>query len=604
MNEWVTYESVKIFESGPVLLETIPNTPFNEKLILKDLGRNIEKIIVPYERPGKVVKYFRNGNRKHKFDLSLEQVFVKVNGYPSGIYVSKWTEESIKHFFKYFPEKLNLFTDLSSMRESEDNRIKQIYLWFERNGGITTFCKVLEECGKNLGLNYYTHTGQKLRSKTEFYCFAIFHQNNIIFDYENVRIENYLPDFFLSNFKKFVEILGMNGDKKYDKKTITKIEDYQNKKIDCWFVNVDTHNPFDSLFDYFRNKFKTEFGVSIDKPNIQDYIKKYVLSDKQVFEEFKQILIDLESGNITQEYIFRNKRSIFVMCLETYNGFLRAYIEVIGYPMNMNRSSNYYTEFLEYEIENIIDRLKYFPSYTDCQKNNKCVLHNRVMQIYQTHKTFAFKINGEFYHLVGNQGWNQFLPTQNIDEKIKNDIVKYYSENNVSIEQTSKQFFTSVSNVVNILKEFSISERKLKTIRKKRSRVSTSKLLSTLNVKTCEDLANKLENLFNGKWDRTDFYEDLKVNRENLQNVLKNPKLYGITNDLLLKNINLYYNHRIKEAKSFTELLILINNKEIIVEDIKNGMRAHKISKKYGIRKSVMDKVLINKHTFSSIILK
>jgi hypothetical protein len=403
MEEWVTHKSVKIFESGPIVLVTIPNVPFTQKLLLKDLNRNTEKIIVPYERHGKTVKYFRNGNRKHKFDLSLEQIFVKVNGYPSGVYISKWTQESIKLFFKSFPEKLNLFTDLSSMRESNDNRIKQIYLWFERNGGVTTFSQVLEECGKNLGLNYYTHSGRKLRSKTEFYCFTIFHHNKILFEYESVRIKNFLPDFYLNDFGKFIEILGMNGDKEYDKKTLLKIKTYEDKQIDCWFTPVNIHKPYDSLFDFFYNKFKTEFGIIIEKPNIQEYIQEYVLNNNQVFDEFKQILIDLDNGKINQKDIYKHKRDIFDMCLETYNGFLRAHIKLIGYPMNMKRSSNYYNEYLEYEIMNIIKRLNYFPTYTECQKNNKCPLHNRVMQIYQKHKTYSFKVGGKFYDLIINQ---------------------------------------------------------------------------------------------------------------------------------------------------------------------------------------------------------
>ncbi|MBM3454502.1 MAG: hypothetical protein FJX80_05060 [Bacteroidetes bacterium] len=312
------------------------------------------------------------------------------------------TKKDCKRIIKEEYENLGYLVPYSQMRHSKNSLIKKTHLFIERNGGLSLFLELTTELGINNEIYYQDHTGRILRSSFEFKFFSILHYNNIEYEYESFKVGKFIPDFYIPRNKVLIEILGMGSRHGYRKKSQNKELEYTKRGFNYKPILVDLHNPTSSII----NSCIDVFG-DIKIPDFNHYFRKYSLNGDLFFDKLKELLSDINDGNLKIDDEKEGKgfvqkhRTYYDYVYENYQSVFHTIKELIGYPsLNVERPKNYWKDNVncEYELEEIFKKEKYIPNVHQSQTTFNGVYVLR--QFYSHRGIGSVKKGGEFYEFV------------------------------------------------------------------------------------------------------------------------------------------------------------------------------------------------------------
>lgn len=312
------------------------------------------------------------------------------------------TKKDCKRIIKEEYENLGYLVPYSQMRHSKNSLIKKTHLFIERNGGLSLFLELTTKLGINNEIYYQDHTGRILKSSFEFKFFSILHYNDIEYEYESFKVGKFIPDFYIPKNKVLIEILGMGNRHGYRKKSQNKELEYTKRGFNYQPILVDLHNPTSSII----NSCIDVFG-DINIPDFNHYFRKYSLNGDLFFEKLKELLSDINNGNLKIDDekegngFVQKHRTYYNYVYENYQSVFHTIKELIGYPsLNVERPKNYWKDNLncEYELEEVFKKEKYIPNVHQSQTTFNGVYILR--QFYSHRGIGSIKKGGEFYEFV------------------------------------------------------------------------------------------------------------------------------------------------------------------------------------------------------------
>ena len=398
-------------------------------------------------------KYCKKGNQTsfYIFDYQLEET---QTGFLSEKNPSKiiTLENSCKNLLKYFPSKK--LPSFSSLKYHDSNVVVAIQNFFERNGGKDYFTKIVVNYGFDFNEQYYYNDNDKvLRTEYEFYLFSILHFNGLNSIYEPKNLPSLLPDFYLPKQNLYVELLGLCGQEKYDKKTILKKSKYNDLGLNCLFIEPNHHDPFNSIFSTINEY----FGGKLTQPNFFEYCEKYMVNFDGFINKLKNICNELQQG------IIKSTMDIGLIYGYTYNKFVRksfgswrmAVIKLLHeIPTKyVTTSNNYYNdETILIELEMCKKHLGEIPHKNECERlyKNGDFSVNVLLYIFQKYGTVTFNKGGKYY------GW---IPYYMDKEPVKNKKINLQDE----IKESIIQDYIMGEGLVSLSKKYGISQKKVRT---------------------------------------------------------------------------------------------------------------------------------------------
>ena len=308
-----------------------------------------------------------------------------------------------KRIIKDKSEDIGFFS-YTDMAYSEDNLLRKVYSFIRDNGGVSKYIEITKELGLNYE-NYYTdHNGVFLKSSFEFIFFSILHFNKIEYEYEAFKINRYVPDFYIPENKILIEILGISGREYYSTKSTKKEELYKSKGYNYKPIEVDRHNPKESIFA----SCEVIFG-KLKSPDYRYYYKKYILTSDEFLKQLKSYLIEINEGRLKvsvkkDKSGFREKyRKYYDYVMNNYGTVHMGVKELIGIPSTKFKSvkiEQYWKniDFVKDELENVYKIEKRIPSKYECRIEFRNIYS--IWNVYRFWGEESFKEGGEFYEFT------------------------------------------------------------------------------------------------------------------------------------------------------------------------------------------------------------
>lgn len=379
-----------------------------EKVLLYDkISLNVKELKIKYNRKRDTnfvrFTYSVRGKRKN-YHKTLRRIKWELFG--------EWddgnkplvglTKEDCKRIIKEEYHNLGYLIPYSQMRHSENSLIKKTHLYIERNGGLSLFLELTTELGINNEIYYQDHTGRILKSSFEFKFFSILHYNNIEYEYESFKVGKFIPDFYIPKNKVLIEILGMGSRHGYRKKSQNKKLEYTNRGFNYQPILVDLHKPTTSII----NSCIDIFG-DINIPDFNHYFRKYSLNGDLFFEKLKELLSDINDGNLKIDDekegngFVQKHRTYYDYVYENYQSVFHSIKELIGYPsLKVTRPKNYWLDDVncQYELEEVFKKEKYIPNVNQSQTT---FLGTYLLNQFYSHRGVgSIKKGGEFYEFI------------------------------------------------------------------------------------------------------------------------------------------------------------------------------------------------------------
>ena len=288
-----TFHHFEIYYSNTEEKFFIINTKPKKRVFLKkDVKFHTNKItgseymIFRIRIDGKRKTYQRT--RKH---LECIRDGVPYDKVPNQIY---YDEDLIIKYIRELINEHGTMVGFFELSYQKDIRFRRINRFCTINGGKKKYIELLDKLGINLGLFYFDHKEQLFRSSYEFKVFSILHHNNINYEYEKLKVENFIPDFYIKKDNLIIEVLGYLGDESYDKKTKEKIQTYEGLGYKTIFIEVDEKRVNNSIFSSL-----SEYYEDLKIPNYIEYIKRYCVDGERYLRNLKGKLKLINNGKMT-----------------------------------------------------------------------------------------------------------------------------------------------------------------------------------------------------------------------------------------------------------------------------------------------------------------
>ncbi len=316
----------------------------------------------------------------------------------------KLTDDVCKKIIKKSFNHLGFLLGYTDMIQSEEPLLKKVYSYLSNNGGVSKYIEITKELGLNYE-NYYTDfNGIFLKSSFEFIFFSILHFNDIEYQYEAFKINRYVPDFYIPKNEILIEILGISGREYYSTKSTKKEELYKSKGYNYKPIEVDKHNPRESIFA----SCKVIFG-KLKSPDYKYYYKKYVLTSDEFLNQLKSYLIEINEGRLKvsvkkDKSGFREKyRKYYDYVMNNYGTVQMGVKELIGIPSTKFKSvkiEQYWKniDFVKEELENVYKIEKRIPSKYECRIKFRSIYN--IKNVYRFWGEESLKEGGEFYEFI------------------------------------------------------------------------------------------------------------------------------------------------------------------------------------------------------------
>lgn len=173
-------------------------------------------------------------------------------------------------------------------------------------------------------------------------------EHNIKFKYEEpinkFTYKNYMPEFYIPEFKCVIEFFGMKGDAKYDEQTRKKIKDFESQK-ELSLIEIYPKDllPFgnDFLFnkeeDYstLTRKIKESIGEDVD-------ISSRRINDEEIIEA-----LDYEKGSEAFKYFSRLYQNVMERTQQRCSNYLEVMKLVSDYKINKKINNKLEEEFVD-----------------------------------------------------------------------------------------------------------------------------------------------------------------------------------------------------------------------------------------------------------------
>jgi len=359
----------------------------------------------------------------------------------------KLTDDVCKKIIKKSYDDLGFLLGYTDMIQSEEPLLKKVYSYISNNGGVSKHIEITKELGLNYE-NYYTdHNGVFLKSSFEFIFFSILHFNKIEYEYEAFKINRYVPDFYIPKNETLIEILGISGREYYSNKSIKKEELYTSKGYNYKPIEVDKHNPKESIFTSCEDIFG-----KLKSPDYKYYYKKYILTSDEFLKQLKSYLIEINEGRLKvsvriDKSGFKEKyRKYYEYVMNNYGSIQMGVKELIGIPSAKFKSfktKNYWKniDFVREELENVFKKEKRIPSKYECRI--KFRKQYTIWNVYRFWGEESLKEGGEFYKFIE-------------ELKLKYGYLDIDLENKIKKEKKKIEFLNEVQRVVMLVYDGSL----------------------------------------------------------------------------------------------------------------------------------------------------
>jgi len=379
-----------------------------EKYYILDLNINkMKELKINYDskRMSRFIRYtYTHNGKRIKYHKTIERIKWEL--------YNEWsnhkrtligiTEKDCKRVIKDDFDNLGFLTPYSQMKESTNYLMRKIHLFIEKNGGLRYYLKLTDDLKINNKIYYQDHKGNILKSSFEFKFFCILHFNKIEFEYETLKIDNFIPDFIIPKYNLIIEILGLGTRFNYNEKSKEKNKVYGKHNLRYEPINVNGHNPIESIF----SRCEDIFGV-LKLPDFNNYLLEYSLNGEKFIENLKKYLILVNNGELIIDDelngngFIQKYRTYYNYVLENYNSIFHSIKSLIGHPSNfIKRPKNYWgdIENCKYELDEIYKKEKYIPNVHLSQT----VFVNIYMlnQFYSKWGIKSIKEGGVFYDYV------------------------------------------------------------------------------------------------------------------------------------------------------------------------------------------------------------
>ena len=388
-----TFHHFEIYYSNTEKKFFIINTKPKERVFLrKDVKFHKNKITgneymkLQFRVDGKTKTYQRT--RKH---LECIRDGVPYDKDPNQIY---YDEDLIIKYIRELINEHGTMVGFFELSYQKDIRFRRINRFCTINGGKKKYIELLDKLGINLGLFYFDTKEQLFRSSYEFKVFSILHHNNINYEYEKLKVENFIPDFYIKKDNLIIEVLGYVGDKSYDKKTKEKIQIYEGLGYKTIFIEVDEKRVNNSIFSSL-----SEYYEDLKIPNYIEYIKRYCVDGEKYLRNLKGKLELINNGKMTGRTLKSKYYHYYNFCNKEYGSVYESIKELIGYPSRfVTRPVNYWNkiENIEYELEQLWLEIGRFPKRKYTRKTRKTT---SPPPLYQNIDPVEFEPNGKYYDI-------------------------------------------------------------------------------------------------------------------------------------------------------------------------------------------------------------
>ncbi len=387
-------------------------------------------------------KYIRFSYRKNGKRCSYQKTIQKIKWELFGEWTGGnktlvgLTDEDCKKIIKKEYDELEYLTPFSQMRYSKNPLIKKVHLYIERNGGLKTFLNFTTELGINNDIYYQDHKGVILKSSFEFKFFSILHFNKIKYEYEPFKVEKFVPDFYIPDKNYLIEILGLNSNEKYFKKSQQKEITYNEKGFKYFPIEVDSHNQTQTIIE----RSQQIFG-KIKIPDFIQYFKKFTLNGDQFIEKLKEYLKLINDGKLkidddkNGDGFVQKNRTYYDYVLDNYGSVFSSIKSLVGYPsVIIQRPKGYWfnSKNCEYELEEIFKKEKYIPNVHQSQTTFSGIYILR--QFYSHRGVDSINNGGEFYDFIKKMklkyGYRDIEneKKESRDNQVYNVVMMYYRQ--------------------------------------------------------------------------------------------------------------------------------------------------------------------------------
>lgn len=357
----------------------------------------LEYIIFYYPKPNNVGKTFYKKSI-YKIQFEIFGIFENHSGSPLSLKLS-----DCKKIIKNKNEELGYFT-YTDMINSKDILLKKVYTFLRDNGGARKFREIIDEIGIDFEIYFTDYKGNFLKSKFEFIFCNILHFNNIDYEYEKIKIENKIPDFYLPKYNLLIEILGLSSRNYYSQKSKLKYNLYLSRGYKYEPIDVDRHRPEESIFKRCR-----EIFGEIKTPNFLDYTKNYIITSKQFKNQLIYYLKELNDGkllvSVRKDNIgFREKyRKYYEYVIEKYGNVQIGIKELVGIPstkFKAKKIEKYWRniDYVKDEIENVFRNELRIPTKYECLTDFKEKYN--IKNLYRFWGEESLKEGGLFYDFI------------------------------------------------------------------------------------------------------------------------------------------------------------------------------------------------------------
>jgi len=354
----------------------------------------LEYIRYYYPKPNKIKsEYYHKAVYQIRFQLFGE--FEKGSGSPLSLNI-----DHCKRIIKDKSEDIGFFS-YTDMANSDDILLRKVHTVIRDNGGVSKFREITKELGLDIEYFYKDDKGIFLKSSFEFIFFSILHFNKVEYEYEAFKINRYVPDFYIPVNKIVIEILGISGREYYSTKSAKKEELYKSKGYNYKPIEVDKHNPKESIFA----SCEVIFG-KLKLPDYKYYNKKYILTSEQFLKQLKLYLIKINEGKlkVSENNGFREKyRKYYDYVMNNYGTVQMGVKELIGIPSTKFKSvkiQQYWKniDFVKDELENVYKIEKRIPSKYECRIEFRNIYS--IWNVYRFWGEESLKEGGEFYEFI------------------------------------------------------------------------------------------------------------------------------------------------------------------------------------------------------------
>lgn len=312
-----------------------------------------------------------------------------------------YQQEYIKH-----NKKIPNYSILKYYPQDSFERIIFFYFMY-KSGGIKEYCNFLKDNGLDVKNFVYIDPNKNvLKSLNEFIFTCFCHYNNISYQYEPIKIQNRIPDFYLPDLDIFIEIVGFGENdikyskrgKEYCEKMVDKKIIYINNNIKAEYIQMSSKNQIDDIYNVLIKHFNY-----LSKPDITEYYQKYCFGGDEYINSIKILLNEFYYKKTVSLTTLREKHSkIYRFLITNYTTLENAIEKLLNVKTIIRKKVKSEYWFSHENCINTLDAIKkvypILPNRGVAAKDS--VFGNTLTAIYNTYTDNEFRIGGIFHGYV------------------------------------------------------------------------------------------------------------------------------------------------------------------------------------------------------------